>query len=103
MPTKFGSIWAQFIDWRFAQNTIHTYEVRPNHRSVTAEAAISLITSTGSYWGETGISRVVSSSGNETFNPPSPSVSRTGVTLIEFRTAASNALVRARHVIHYWD
>ena len=103
MPTITGNVWAQFVGWSVAQNAVHTYEVRPNRRAVSAEGAISLLTSTDPFWAETGIRRIVSDSGDETFNPPHPRFIRTGVTLVEFRTAASGAKVRGRHVITYWD
>jgi hypothetical protein len=105
MPTQTGTIWAQWVGYTQATNAIGTYSLHPNHRDITAEAAIALhTTSASSHWSETGISQIVSNGVNETFDPPLPRIKRSDVTQITFRTAATpgNTKIRGRHVVHYW-
>ena len=104
MPTQTGTIWAQWVGYTFAFNTIATYSLFPNNRDITAEGAIALNDTTANdHWSETGISQIVSNGVNETFDPPLPRIQRSNVTQITFRTAStSNTAVYGRHVIYYW-
>ncbi len=104
MSTQTGTIWAQYVNYNWVYNTVHTYSVHPNNRDITAEAAIALDTTTkNDHWSETGISQIVSNGVNETFDPPIPRIKRSNVTQITFRSAAtSRTKVYGRHVIHYW-
>ncbi len=105
MPTQTGTIWAQWVGYTSALNSVQTYSIHPNNRDITAEAAIALhTTSASSHWSETGISQIVANGINETFDPPLPRIQQTNVTQITFRTAASgNTRVYGRHVVHYWE
>jgi hypothetical protein len=104
MPTQYGTIWAQWVGYANVLNSVYTYTLHPNHRDITAEAAIALDSTTSNdHWSETGISQIVANGVNETFDPPLPRIQRTNVTQITFRTAStSNTRVYGRHVIHYW-
>lgn len=104
MPTQTGTIWAQFVGYAWTLNSVHTYSVFPNHRDITAEAAIALDSTTANdHWSETGISRIVSQGVLEEFDPPLPRIQRSDVTQITFRTASTGSTrVYGRHVIHYW-
>lgn len=102
MPTQKGTIWAQWIGHNGANDGVTTFTVYPDNRDITAEAAIALLTTTKNFWAEAGISRIVSNGINETFDPPRPTIKRSNVTRIQFRTAGSNSTVHSRYVIHYW-
>jgi hypothetical protein len=102
MPTRTGSIWAQYVGYHWVYNSSHTITVNPANRDITADSAISL--NVGSGWGECGIWRIVSNGHLEEFDPPLPSIMRDNVTQIVFRVRASSSTrVWARHVINYWN
>ena len=105
MPTQTGTIWAQWVGYTIADDSIQTYTVEPNHRDITAEAAIAMMsTGNGAHYSETGISQIVANGINEEFDPPLPRIQRSDVTQITFRTAAAgNCIIRGRHVIYYWE
>ncbi len=105
MATQKGTIWAQWIGHHVAVNEFKTYTVYPENRDITAEGAIALVNpfSTQTHWAEAGISRIVSNGVEETYNPPHPTIKRSNVTAIQFRTSASNSRVYGRFVIHYWN
>lgn len=103
MATQKGIIWAQWIAHHTVLNGVKTFTVYPENRDITAEAAIALVSpSITQHWSEAGISRIVSNGVEETFNPPRPTIKRSNVTAIQFRTAGSNSRVHGRYVIHYW-
>ena len=105
MPTKTGTIWAQWMSSHWVRNTVQTVSVSPKNRDITADAAIAMLMATRrEHWGEAGISQIVSNGINETFNPPVPRIQRDNVTQITFRVAATDdSRVWARFAIFYWE
>lgn len=115
MPTKQGSIWAQFVQGTFASNADFTFSVHPNSRDITAYSSINRYDffTPGHSWSANvpphlfvafaGISRVVSSGVTENFNTPLQFVKRNNVTEIRFRTFAGDVSIHAVHIINYWE
>lgn len=104
MPTRIGTIWAQYVGYHWVYDSSHTITVQPQSRDITADSAMSLYyTNRNDHWGETGIWRIVSNGTLEEFDPPLPRIKRDNVTMIVFRTRASSGTrVHGRHVINYW-
>ena len=104
MPTRIGSIWAQYNGWHYT-NGDHMLTIRPNNRDITAGSAISTyFTSRNDHWGGTGIWQIVSNGTREEFNDILfPRIQRDNVTEIVFRTQAYDCMVHARHKVDYWS
>ena len=110
MPTMQGTIWAQFIEGTWAHNGSFTFAVHPLNRDITAYSSITyygfVVPASHHppllYWGEAGISRVVSNGQSEDFNPPIQRIKRNNVTEIRFKTTGFDT-IHAVHVINYWN
>lgn len=104
MPTRIGSIWAQYNGWHWT-NGDHILTIRPNNRDITADSAISAYgTTRNDHWGETGIWQIVTNGTRHEFNDRyRPRAQNDNVTEIRFRTRTSDCTVFARHKIDFWS
>ncbi len=109
MPTRIGTIWAQFNNWHWA-SIFHYITVRPNHRDITSTSALTYFSTTEKPgdppWliqGYAGIKHIVSNGTFEEFEPPKPCIQRDDVTEIKFRAGAYKSTVYACHKIDYWN
>ncbi len=104
MPTRFGTIFAQWGGWQFVSNTSLTATIRPNSRDITASAAISrYVTTKNDHFGQVGILSVVSNGAPENFSPVRPHIQRDNVTEIRFRSESSDVSLRTNLRIDYWQ
>ena len=105
MPTRFGSIWAQYNGWHWTSGPDIIMTLRPNNRDITAVSALTTYsTSKNDHWGETGIWQIVSNGTSESFNDKFlPRIQRDNVTEISFRSRVTDCTIFARHKIDYWS
>lgn len=104
MPTRLGTIFAQWGGWQYVQNTSLTATIRPQNRDITASAAISRYVATRrAHFGQVGILSIVSNGSNETFSPVRPHIQRDNVTEIRFRSESSDVNLRTNLRIDYWQ
>lgn len=105
MPTKHGTIWAQYVGFSVVHpGNSHTIQVNPNNRDITTCSAISQISAgRKSHFAECGVWRIVSNGLLEEFDPPLPRIQRDNVTSITFRTRTSECTVHGQHQINYWE
>ncbi len=104
MPTRTGTIWAQYVGYSVVNDSAHTIQVNPNNRDITTSSALAMISAgRGSHYAECGVWRIVSNGQFEEFDPPLPRIKRDNVTSITFRTRCAECAVRGQHQINYWQ
>ncbi len=104
MPTLSGEHWAQWTDWRYSVGPAVTATVRPNNRTISARAAVTMhSTSRREHGFQAGIFSITSNGNVTQFHGQlEPAVVAGNVTEVVFRIDCRDSTTYANFTIDYW-